>query len=175
MAFHSSTVQKREKRIKSRHADEKGERDSSATLATANARQWWLSLNLPSPCLLVVGADSTMGEVRTQINDLFNGISLSHSEELFLPSPYLHLCSGSLTIFPLFHPSLPHLTPPSIQKGAGIKLWCCLLLLPYSPSCKFWHLFWGLSWLFAFHTSLFYIHHNGTVTSCMFSKQIRSR
>lgn len=36
MAFHSSTAQKRENQIKSRYVDEKGEGDSSATLATAN-------------------------------------------------------------------------------------------------------------------------------------------
>lgn len=40
MAFHNSTAQKREKQTKARHADEKGgEGDSSATLATAKARQ----------------------------------------------------------------------------------------------------------------------------------------
>lgn len=56
MAFHSSTAQKRENQIKSRHADEKGEGDSSDTLATTNAdsdgylsisllpASWWLEL-----------------------------------------------------------------------------------------------------------------------------------
>lgn len=163
MVFHGSTVQKRENQIKSRHADEKGEGDSPDTLATANARQWWLSLHLPSPCLLALGVDSTMGEARTEINALFNRISLYYSKELFLPSPYLHLCSGSFAIFPLFHPSLPHLTPPSNQRGRLIKLWCfCCYYHIHFPH-KLWHLFGGLSWLF-------YIHHNGTVTSWKFSK-----
>lgn len=97
--------------------------------------QWWLSLNLRSLCLLVVGVDSTVGEVRIQINDLFNGIS-SHSEELFLLSPFLRLCSGSLTIFPLFHPSLPHsIFSPKWRRHKAMMLFAATTIFTFLASC----------------------------------------
>lgn len=83
----------------------------------------------------VVGVDSTVGEVRIQINDLFNGIS-SHSEELFLLSPFLHLCSGSLTIFPLFHPSLPHsIFSPKWRRHKAMMLFAATTIFTFLASC----------------------------------------
>lgn len=139
MAFHCSTVQKRENQIKSRHADEKGEGDSPDTLATANARQWWLSLHLPSPCLLMVGVDSTVGEVRTQ---LMLSLIESHCptvKSCFFPPLISIYVQAALPSFPYFTPPSPTFStfyPKRKTHKAKHKAMMCLLLLPYSLSLQ---------------------------------------
>lgn len=132
MAFHSSTAQKRENQIKSRYVDEKGEGDSSATLATAKASDGYLSISVLSASWwleLIQQWERSESKLTISLMESHPTVKSCFFSPLF--SIYVQAASPS---FPYFTP--PSLTPSSLQNGGGIKLWCCLLLLPYSLSLQ---------------------------------------
>lgn len=144
----SLTTLCRKKQTTARHADEKDDQgDPSAIVATAEARQRWLSLQLPSPCRVVggrgwipwqggewiwlFGAQPRLGTSQHSWVDFY---CPTEKRWFFSPLIYIFTSSSSLSAFPSSHPSLLNLTSSSIQKGKAIKLLSCLLLLPYSFS-----------------------------------------
>lgn len=132
MAFHSSTAQKRENQIKSRYVDEKGEGDLSATLATAKASDGYLSISVLSASWwleLIQQWERSESKLTISLMESHPTVKSCFFSPLF--SVYVQAASPS---FPYFTP--PSLTPSSLQNGGGIKLWCCLLLLPYSLSLQ---------------------------------------
>lgn len=106
MAFNSSTAQKRENQIESRHADEKGEGDSSDTLATANAdSDGYLSISLlPASCWLELIQQWGRSEPQLMI-------SLMESHCPTVKSGFFLLLISVYVQAALL--SLPYFTPPS--------------------------------------------------------------